>query len=428
MDLIEIYEDVKNEKVNSPSERWGKLGIFFEVCQKTFTKMFVNRGLDDNPPNLEELFSSTLRKSPNWNSIKKSNDNQDIFLLGYFYLARTLYESVSQELECEKRDILLIQLLESHTRLGDIIVAIGASGHIKHSDLAKSLEVTPSALSNLMSRVKSYNIFETAIQGRNHYYSLSYPIGKRLLSLMNTRSARQKSIEDLLSHCFLLMNRVYMGSLSPDIAWNECSTLLSSPLGKISDMEIVRDSFLKFTQDLQLQRVKLYFLRERERAAKRKVVIYTTDISSESCVRDRTVAAKIGRHISYNYYVRESENVKSEEDAKRILISNLQKSSAGRGINYYSRFSGKKRISINIVSSGAWDESVFTVGRYERSLSELSEIVIYDDKEAYISDCDRINLDTWYLGGDRLLWSPDKQSRFIVLSRSVGVENPLDEG
>jgi len=374
--LIELYNNFgfKDADISTPETRWQLFATqILKICTKIITNFFYSRTSGDDMANIRSLSSSYIRKYKSWNEFKNNKEQQDIFMLGYFYSISELLNAWDVKIE-NNENMLLKNLIEAYKYLEPCVTIIDNEFQVTHSELAKHLNISETSLSNFMSRVSSYGIFDSTIVGRKRYYSLAYPNGKILLSIINKKNTPNiNHSTSFLESVMSWLHEVARNEITPTDVTEKCqgfthynnikkieniATKLNSPCYRLSD------------------------LLEKENNAQKYVVIYTKDIKGESLVNN-TVVKNLERNIIY-YYLLLDKKDKSEQTATKTQLIKCLKPVSG----FKNSFSDKIRV-ISIQTDELDNE-------FKEKIKFISDIISYDGKCIFISESKKITNNTLY--------------------------------
>lgn len=120
--------------------------------------------------NLLEI-ESELNRYANKMHIFDNSDLQEAYKLGIFKTFITIVESKANE--SDKVDSLF-EIVERNKHFIDIIFILYQRNSITHKELAKSLNISTSGLSNLMNKIEHYDLFYYEYRGKYKYYYANY--------------------------------------------------------------------------------------------------------------------------------------------------------------------------------------------------------------------------------------------------------------
>ena len=399
-ELIEKYLVLKTENVPSPT-RWRVITTqMFRSFSSVFARYLASRDQTDEVEDIYTYASSFIRRFKGWDSIENDSDLQDIFILGYLYSLKGLYEK-ADEMGDDKQEKQLLYALRAYRHVKPCLDALNNDVRLSHSDLAAQLSISPTSLSNFMSRVSEYSLFTSSSVGRKRYYALAYPNGEKALSLAREPEAPELSAPgSTLGAVLACLRQIAREEVDVDAALKNCSTIVAK---NEPQTDLIAEQLQNIIATLRSPRIRMPDLLDFERRVDSFVVIYTISIDSEKDANE-TVIENLTNGRAYYYLVNETQGKK--EEIKSTLRECLETVAGFR--------------------ESFWDQIEIIVTAQDCDFCpDVSEIVIHDGKRVFVSEDKAINRETFYTEteGER---GQEIKAKVLRLIPGFGLSKPLE--
>jgi len=374
--VLAVYSD-EEKPMDSPEDQWKSTTEALSRSAKLITQFFLAGEVSDGIEVAHSFTSSYLRKCKRWTNIRSDQGKQEAFTLGYIHALNQLLELFIDDV-LSKEDEFLLGAIDTYKYIKPCIFALVTKFQLSHSDLAQQIGISKESLSNFMSRVDRYKIFDSTVVGRYRYYSLAQPNGKRaavLIKKLQTPNIEKdtQSLESILRYLL----KISQNKADVDEALETCRNIVQR---KTTTPNIILKQVCELATVLKSSRYPLAYVLRREREVRNMVAIYITDTSKEKIVA-KDVAYNIKKkQIHYFYLVPTGVRKKAEAD---LIIC----------LKPYMDLSNKKELML-------FEEKVKVIDIKPESfgikLNDVSEVVVHDLEYVFISKDRTIGEDTFY--------------------------------
>ena len=370
-----------NEKTTdlSPENQWKTLVTqALNRCAKFVYKIIVFFSETNEVEKTHSFTSSFLRKSMRWNDIRQNKDKQDIFILGYVHAINQILELLIQH-KPNKEDEKLFNVIKTYKYIGPCVLALNTEFQLSHTGLAQRVNLSKASLSNFMSRVSSYNIFDTTVIGRNRYYSLAQPNGQKIVSFI--KKAQAPTIErDTLALTSVMdyLVQISRDKQDSETTFDTCRNLVQHTT---TTPNIILKQIAELTAKLTSPRYPIDYLKQREREVSNVVFIFSIDICNFEKMLAKEIVDNITRkEINYFYIVPAGEKSVAQKYLKKYITSHLD----------YSKSKSMELVEqkINVMDINKETLNI--------NIDDISVIVVYDLKNVYYTEDKSIDEHTLY--------------------------------
>ena len=371
-ELFEKYLDVKSENIPAPT-RWKVVTTqLFRSFSSIYARLLVSKNFSDEVDAIYTYASYFVRRFKQWDRLEIERDLQDVFMLGFFYSLKGLYEK-ADEMGDDKQDKQLQYVLREYKHIGPCLDALNHHVRLSHSDLATQLKISPTALSNFMSRISEYHLFSSSVVGRKRYYSLSYPNGEKALSLAQASDEpEQNTSKSTLEVVLTCLSQIIKDEIDADSAVVKCRRMVTK---QTPQTDLLAKQLQNIISALSSPRIRMPDLLDFESRVDKYVAVYTINIDRDKDANE-TVVNNLRNGKTYYYIVNETQGNKDK------LKSQLH------------------RCFMAIVGfeESLWDRIEIIVAKQDNDscFLETSEIVIHDGKRVFVSKDTTVNRETLY--------------------------------
>ncbi|MCM1045033.1 MAG: hypothetical protein NC417_05950 [Candidatus Gastranaerophilales bacterium] len=323
---ISFIEAMLSENLSDAMElenRWKyKFDAVFTSLADAVVHFFTSRVKNEEIAQAQSRIRRIFRKTEYIDEIKHDNTLQKVFLLGYCHGVDKIMDSFEAEISHQQNDSLnaavsSYKYVEPSLRILERVV------EISHKELAQQLNISGSALSNFMSKVQEYHLFNTVRVGKNKYYSLAYPNGEEALKIIkdNGNLSANSYTDFLLLMMDSLIKISTCDDLDQDYVLKNCETMIrqytTRPnlcIKKLAELALISKSMRVYRNDLRIF----------ESNVTSNVTVFTKDITSEQSFGD-VIVANLEKKIKYRWFITETDEFDSEDKVQNYFAKHFLK-------------------------------------------------------------------------------------------------------
>lgn len=389
-DLLSTLSDTLSDKrrdMEDPENRWNtKINAIFLSMAKMVSRYFISRVKGDDITQIQSYIRHFFRRTTVLEKIRKDSGLQDIFLVGYCHAVDRIINEYEDVVSYSENDSLT-GVIASYKHVKDVLLILDDKFEIRHQELAEKLGISKSSLSNFMRKVQVYHLFNSAYIGKNRYYSLAHPNGELALRIVKEQS--KPSADGYTDFVLLLLKSLSeVGDtleLDKTYVLEKCHKYISPYITKPATYEkSVEEVVSKLHKEKFFVSVPLtvHVIRDYEKQIKNNVKIITEDIRSEQFFNE-DILENLLNNRTYNYYFTLTGELDTKKKVKEFFYQQFCEAD-------YSMEFIKNNLMQNIHFYFISSDMLNLL------LRGNTDIVIYDEEKAYMSNDSLISDDLNY--------------------------------
>jgi hypothetical protein len=164
--------------------RWKtKVNYIMSAIGSSVAHFYITRTMSKNITDILFSIHKIFRRSNIIDKIRKDNEMQNIFLLGYLHAINEVCMKI-KNYEDTKKDTALASIVKSNKHTAAILLALDDNIELSHNELANMIGISKNSLSNYMSKTKYYSFFNSNRIGKFRYYTIAKPYGVNALEIV----------------------------------------------------------------------------------------------------------------------------------------------------------------------------------------------------------------------------------------------------
>lgn len=397
--ISSIIEKTLSENISGTTElksRWENgFNSIFSFLSSSVSRFFVSFIKNEEIAQLQAAIRHIFRKTDYIEKIRNDFNLQNAFLLGYCHGTDRMIESFEEQISFKQNDSLR-HVISSYKYVKPVLRILDDKFEIGHQELANEIGISESSLSNFMSKMEDYQLFNHMRSGKKKYYSLAHPNGEMALKIIKEdEQISADNFTELFLNLIDSLRRVCTcDEVEKDYVFDMCGKMImqytTKPAlckKKLGDLALI----------LKSERVYFNSLIIFEETVKENVIVFTRDIRSEKSFSD-IIFKNLEKNITYQWFFTESDEFDSPEKVEKIFFDQFSKR------DFSSRMERlMKNVRCHIIPREETDSL----------LGDIYDAVIYDEKEGFICEDETISDETPYIR-----MSQDKIEKFNQYVRS----------
>ncbi len=364
--LMGVFAELP-DNIKKPESRWkNTFNTLFSSLAKMTLRFFTSRIKSDEMRQTQSCIHRIFRQTDYVDKIEKDTKLQDIFLLGYCHAIDEMTTGF-EKLISDEQDERLKAAISSYKNIKPILYALDENFEMGHKELAEKIGISKSALSNVMTKLQTYELFNSVRVGKKRFYSLAHPNGETALRIVKKeeRPTVDGYTEFLLKLLKTLKNIGNNNNAENQAVLKECEEAMNRYTTKPA---LCKKSVEDLVFRLKSEQIYLIFLKKYEGMVEKSVTVFTRDIQSEVFFDD-IILKNLRRKIVYQWFFTATEEIDSEEKAEEFLCEKLSSLNNGEEEFYLKQ----EDIHCHIILEH----------EKENLLGNISDAVLYDDKEGF---------------------------------------------
>lgn len=200
--LVDIFKKISNGSCN-PDDFDFYINIYFdEILQ------YIQTGILQNNLKILQEQERLLKRIAQKIDLFEQDNLITSYQIGV--LKSIIALTQKHELEIKKNDLdIYVEKLEQNQQLRKMIVILYDKNSIKHQDLADSLNISKSALSNMIKKTQDLDIYSTKHLGKYKYYYSNFrtrEVYKRYIDKNLNQRYTQSDVDKIISTIFVVLS------------------------------------------------------------------------------------------------------------------------------------------------------------------------------------------------------------------------------
>lgn len=398
--IASVLKELLSEKTTDRRKlnyRWETgFNMVFSYLSKLASSFFVSKVKGEDAAQAQSYIRHFFRKTDYIETVKNDASLQKAFLFGYFHGVECLMTEFERAISFEQNHSLK-SVISSYKYVEPILQILDVEVEISHKELAQLLDISESALSNVMNKVQNYNIFHSMRVGKNKYYSLAYPNGEEALKIIkgNTSIPVQSYTDFLLELLDTLRKVSIYNELDEKYVMERCGKMMFQYTLKPS---LCKKKLKDIVFFLKSERLYCASLMKLEMGVSKKVTVMTKSVQSEECFRN-VIITNLIKNVAYRWFFAETDDenlVEKIRDFSKIYFSGFKRACVDKKSDLNARCYIVPKEKVDIIFGSNYD------------------MVIYDEEKGFC--CEEKNI------SEKTLYNPMSEHKVSRLKQSLKEE------